>query len=427
MSVFRRKDRGGAWFYRFEKDSEEYKAKCLNLDGTPARTKTEARVAETRALEAVTKKRTAALTYQGQAAFRGGFTLAQAFSAHGNSLKQASIKHQAAFRRHAREALQFFGWDIAVTEIREERIQEFLEAATKVKRRIYLGGQREIEPADFENPRLWKELDKTRSESELNHLMNALRSALTAAHRVRDSITGASALPFPPRVPAVKIPKRQPTPMREEERAKRYEAAPPWVKDAMDLMRYFGLRVSEALGLQISKHVDFKMKRITFRGEEVKGGDDEHARGGERGWTILERLVSQARARRTDFLVTYPGIRHAKAMIAGKPLPANVEWRRVKSIRTAWIATAEGIDKPRRAHDLRAAYVTELGRGHMGPDEWRRAARHKSIETTLRYSDPEEADLDAAVERAVTAALAATAEPTAPDTTTMRKQKSRVA
>jgi hypothetical protein len=406
MGVFRRKDRGGDWTYRFEKDNEEYKAKCFNLDGTPARTKAEARLAEARALEAVQKKRKDSLTFQGQAAFRGGFTLAQAYAAHGNKLVTASIRHRAAFRRHAREALEFFGEDIPVTELRDESVQDFLNRALTVKRRIYLGGQRAIEPEDLDNSKLWRELDKVRSESEVNHLMNALRSALKAAHNVRDSITGASALPFPPTVPAVKVPKRKPTPMRAEEFEARYEEAAPWVRDAMDLMRYFGLRVSEALSARISLHVNFKLKCLSFRGEEVKGGDNEFARGGSRGWAILERLIKQARARGTDYLVTYPGIRHAKTMMAGKPLPARgVEWRPVSSIRNAFVASAAraGIAAPRRAHDLRAAYVTELGKS-LGPDQWRRAARHKSIETTLRYSDPEERELEEAIERAIASA-----------------------
>src|SRR5215475_8279227 len=388
-NVFQRKDRGGAWFYRFMIDGKEHKARAVLANGQGAATEAEALDCAARERERIYRERAIANAPARRPDRRPGerMTLAQAFSAHmANVEKESSKKHIEALARHSKEALDFFGWNIAVTDCQQALVDEYRAQVVTRPRRVYVGGQHRLTAIDQADSKLWKTLERARSPSEQNHVLNALRSAFKVAYQTRDTVTGEPELPYPPTVRPVTIPKREPTPMRASELAQRYKHAPPWVRDAMDLARLFGLRLSEVLGVTVDM-VDSDDRGLLLPARFVKGDRDQFAEGGPEGWKLLEQLVRQTRMRHTKHLVTWPGLSGWKALERGEPIPRETQWKPLGSIARSFKATAAaaGIRKPRRFHDLRSAYITEASAGTKSTFALKEVARHASIATTERY------------------------------------------
>lgn len=221
---------------------------------------------------------------------------------------------------------------------------------------------------------------------------------------MQDPITGDRALPFPPEVKPVFDPEREPTPMPEAELADRLDFAPPWTRDGALLARLFGCRRSEALRLQL-RHIDHEEECLRLSGTETKSGKDQRLYGGDAGWQLVLRLEAQARARGTNWLVTWPGPRWAVRVARKGMIPADddptAEWQPLKSLRRSWkrSATLAGIEQPHRFHDTRAAYITGVAK--LGSSTiTRRLARHASMATTERYIAVADQELARAADRA---------------------------
>ncbi len=390
MTVFRDKRRNNRWSYEFEIDRQRYQGTCDNDDGTPSRTKDEAREAEVREKKLVRARQ--GMARSGIVA--GGFLLTQALGLHLQALEaDGSTSHLASVRRIAAEIVKFFGPTCRVVEIDQIRADEFRTFTVGQRRKVWIGGARKPTPEDEVNPALWKVLDRPISPSEVNHRLDVLRSALGRAHKVRDPLTGHSALPFPPDIKPVFEPKRTPTPMPEAELAARLESASPWTIEATLLARLFGCRLAEATFVDL-RHMDHQERCLRFRGEETKSGRDEALYGGEAGWALLERLAAQAIRRGQTRLITWPGLGWARRVFRGV-MPADDAtdpetslsiWRPLKSIRRSWNGSARraGIDQPQRYHDVRAAYITDIDRVASATTT-RLLARHASMATTQKY------------------------------------------
>lgn len=404
MTVFRDRRRDNRWSYEFQLDGRRYQGVCDNEDSTPCRSKGQAIEAESRRRKQVRIE--AGMAKSG--IVPGGFLLAQALDLHLESLVDCSESHRLSVTRITAELLTWFGIDRTVGTIGKEDVTAYRSAAVAQKRRVWIGGPRKRRPEDFENPRLWKELDRPISASEVNHKLDLLRCALDAAHKVRDPMTGHSALPFPPEVPPVFAPKRQPTPMPEAELDARLAVAMPWTVDAAMLGRLFGCRAKEALRVG-RRHIDRQERCLRFKGAETKSGRDEALYGGEAGWDLLLRLEAQALRRGQENLVTWPGIQWARRCSLGRwPADDTVDettgrsvWQPLKSVRRSWrtSSAAAGVEAPHRFHDTRAAYISDVAR--LGSSTiTKNLARHSSMATTEGYIGVVAQDLPQAADEA---------------------------
>jgi len=403
MTVFRNSQRDDRWVYDFTLSRQRYRGYCLRPDGTPATKRAEAQDAEARA-------RAAAKTHQAMAKSGirpGGYLLAQALSHHIARQVDSSASHVASVRRILGELLRYFGPGRLIAEIDGPAVEGYRAFAVAQKRRVWLGGPRKIAEADYGNPRLWRDLDRPRSASEVNHCLDVLRCALDIAHKTQDPMTGHSAFPFPPVVSPVFEVKRVPTPMPEAELASRLKAAPPWTQEAALLARFFGCRLSEALTLSL-RHIDHQARCLRLLGAATKSGRDERLHGGEIGWALVLQLEAQARRRGQDHLVTWPGVLAARRLRLGQiPDDAAVDaegrsiWAPLKSIRKSWntSAKAAGVAHPHRYHDVRAAYITDIDRV-AGATATRLLARHASMTTTQKYIGLDDQELAGAANRA---------------------------
>lgn len=404
MSVFRNKQRGDRWAYDFVLGGERFRGFCLNRDGSPAADRAEAEDAQSRIRDAARAEQRMV-----KSGIRpGAYLLSKGLELHLLRQVDSSASHIASIRRITGELLRFFGPFRPIAEIGPPDVEAYRAFAVAQKRKVWIGGPRKITEADHGNPRLWRELDRPRSASEVNHCLDVLRCALDIAHKTRDPMTGHSALPFPPTVAPVFEVRRTPTPMPESELASRLEVAPPWTQEAALLARYYGCRLSEALALKIH-HIDREARCLRLLGSATKSGRDEPLHGGEVGWELVLRLEAQARRRGQVHLVTWPGVKAARRLRLGEipddaatdPKTGRSIWAPVKSIRRSWNQTAKaaGVDQPHRYHDLRAAYITDIDRV-AGATTTRLLARHASMSTTQKYIGLDGKELAGAADRA---------------------------
>jgi hypothetical protein len=378
MTVYKREDRGGRWRYDFWANGVRWRGYCEDPQtGKPAASEKEARD-----LEGIVRRR----VKQGEIATANGhrpgaFTIGQAIALHLGNQARSTPEHVANLKMYAAEILQFFGPGTAVVDIDVKRVQEYRHYALAQKVKIWIGGTNK--KRDRRDPKWWKHGDRTRAPASVNHYLDCLRGALLQAHRARDPFTGQPMLPFPPPVDAVPAPKRTPRPIPDSELERRLEKARPWVRDAAELARRFGLRMDEVARVTID-HIDSVARCLRFRGEDQKSDRDEEVHGGAAGWLLLRRLKAQAIARGQRHLVTWPGPQHLWRLAQGKPVPAKA-WRPLKSIRKAWRTTAgDDVERPHRFHDVRGRYITQVA-GTASAVNTRLAARHKEQSTTDRY------------------------------------------
>ncbi|MGQ3297698.1 tyrosine-type recombinase/integrase [Reyranella sp.] len=378
MTVFQNRQRNGEWRYDFRLNGVRHHGPCVDpVTGRPARSEKEAREHE-----ALARGRARA----GQTASRsisrpGSFTFGQAVALHIKSQVGSSAQHVANLKLYGRELLVFFGADTPVAGIGQERVDAYRVHASEAPVQVWRGGPRKRDKA----PGKAGKIERKRSPASVNHRLNCLRAAFTQAHRIKDPVSGQPMLPFPPEVKPVPAPKRRPAPMPDAELFARLAKAPPWVIDALDLARYFGLRRAEALSVTLA-HIDREERALRFSGSTTKSRRDEFARPVPGGWEVLNRLARQARARGVQHLVTWPGRAHWRAWLDGKK-PKDVEWVPLASIRRSWGTTAKaaGVARGHRVHDVRARYITEVAKVASSATT-QEAARHQDPATTARYT-----------------------------------------
>ena len=317
MGVYRDKLRDNRWCYEFQLGGRRYRGVCRTADGDYVKSKGNATLAEAAARKKVKDDQGVAKN----GIQPGAYTLAMALDRHiGKTGIDSSASHIGSLNRIASEMLKHFGLHRAVVDIGADDVEGYRKFLSTQKRKVWKGGPRKMIRADLDNPRLWKELDKLRSASEVNHCLDFLRCALRGVHKMRDPVTGVSMLPFPPEIEPVFAPERDPTPMSEAEFRARLHDAPSWVVDAANLAWWFGLRNTEALTLEL-RHLDYENQCLRLLGGETKSGKDQAVYGGREGWIIARWLARKARRRRQKFLVTWPGRHWFKKARRGRPSP----------------------------------------------------------------------------------------------------------
>lgn len=381
MTVFRNRFRGGRWRYDFRVGGRRYQGYCVDPStGEDARSQRAAREIESAIRRAV---RQAAGV--GRSISRpGSFLLARALRIHIESQSESTPLHVANLELYARELLRHFGADRAIADIDQVAVDAYRAWAAKQKVLIWRGGPRKrssVKPDQI--ARFMVPGDRVRSPASTNHYLDCLRAAFAVANRIRDPITGQPMLPHPPDVRPLPVPKRQPRPMPDAELYARLDVAPPWVVDAAELARHFGLRLSEALRVTVD-HIDRGRRALFFPGTESKSRRDEWAPPIAGGWELVTRLERQAKARGVRHLITWPGPAHMAAYLEGQTVPRSA-WRPLKSIRRAWRRSAlvAKVDRPHRLHDVRARYITEVAKTNRGIAM--DAARHADPATTELY------------------------------------------
>lgn len=378
MTVFQNKQRGGEWRYDFRLNKQRYFGACIvPSTGKPAASKREARDAEAAIRNAVRGEHTAARSV----ARPGTYTFGQAIVSRIGRVEAggASALHVANLELYGRELIAHFGVDTPIAEIPQGLVDAYRTKARAESVKVWRGGprQRAKMPAKLGRG------DRRRAPASINHRLDLLRSVFAQAQATRDPVTGRPMVEHPPHVEPVQEPKRMPRPMPDAELYARLDGAPPWVQETGELVRYFGLRRTEALGAGL-EHINRDPPGLRLDGDLTKSGRDEYALPLPGGWKFLMKLVRQARRRGQTRLITWPGPAHMADFLAGRPVPKEA-WRPLKSIRRAWrstIARAE-IAHPHRLHDVRARYITEVAKKNRGIAK--EAARHADGATTEGY------------------------------------------
>lgn len=392
MTVFRNKQRGGIWTYEFWRQGVRYRDYCRDpMTGEPVATKTAAKEIERAKIAEVEKRKPDAGRSDVPA---GEYTLLQAGTAHIRRLVERGRDeaHIVNNKLYVAEVLQFFGPAKPFSELVQDEIDRYGTFARAQTRKVWLGGRRKRTDEDLIDPALWRDTGKPRSVRTANNYLRCLKTLIGRAAKVRDP-SGQPAVDPSLEIEFERPPKRLPRPMADQEFYDRVATLPPWGREAAELSRTFGLRLDEALRLEV-RHLDPSIRGLFFPGEETKSGHDERARVGAAGWRLLLRLARQARRRGTTFLVTWPGAAHVHLVLAGKPAPEAV-WQPLRSLGTGWRKSAAraGIAVPRRFHDVRARAITDVARVQKAAAQG--FARHQSAATTelyIRVADDEIAE-----------------------------------
>lgn len=398
VAVFRRRDRGNAWWYEFRCLNKRHRHPCLDLERQPVENITEARKAERRARTDAEKG-----GLPDRARPRAGeFTFRHAGNQHIKRIadRQRKESHQRNHRLYVHEIVKFFGAGMPFRDLRPPRVDEYVAFCRRQTIRKWRGGKTKATDADLENAKKWTDTGVRRAPRQVNNYLKCLQRLCAIAAKVRDPVTGQPALETTIEIELEKVPRRRPRPIPDGELAARAATLPPWTQEALMLGRLFGLRKNESLEADI-RHIDRERRGLRFAGGDTKGAGDEYAFGGAEGWKLVLKLERQARERGQTRLITWPGPTHQHLALAGKKMPKETKWRPLKTMGGTWrrsIGRAK-VENPHRWHDVRARYITEVAKVDKAAAKG--AARHQHAGTTELYIDIADTEISEAVAVAV--------------------------
>jgi integrase len=369
MTVYFNKNRK-RWCYDFEHRRKRFAGYAQELDGSPCASRRAAAAAEAREREraVIAPKLPRA----------GDYTLAQAFA----ELTPAwsRLDDYENKKRYIRELVRFFGEDTAIAAIGPAEVEAYTEFARTQPLRIWTGGP--SRPAgEAKNAHFWKTSEKRRSPRTVNLYLKTLDQALTRAASVRDPITGASAIKMRPAVAKLAVPKRKARPVPEAVLSEVLNSVPGHIADAIVLTLYFGFRRGEVFTLQIHQ-ADFDNGGVRLEAGAVKDDEDAFIPGAPAAMAFLQRLVDQARTRKTANLITWRRSYKDAARQAAEP------WAPILSPKRAWSTVMDAIEgkfgRRWRWHDLRASFITHVAMT-SGAAAAQKMARHSRYATTEAY------------------------------------------
>ena len=243
-------------------------------------------------------------------------------------------------------------------------------------------GRYPLEQIDFLLVRRYEAKVLARGVKTRGHV-NLIRSVLRAAVELR-------ILPKFPDVPTAKGPgKKLPRSPTREEVEQMVEHSKEWVRTAIVLAFYVGLRSGELRALQV-RDIDFERNQIYVRrafSENVlqdrpKDNDERIIPIAELALAQLQKAVQGLNPE--DFLVTNRN---------GRTPTRQCVWLAFRAVQDK----AE-LDRRFGVHALRHGFCTELVRGNVGVETVRVLAGHEDLRTTQRYLHAERADLAEAME-----------------------------
>lgn len=352
------------WVYTFEVDGKRYSGYCRNPDGSDARTKTEAKAAESSVRAGLRQAKPAATpTTQ-------GLTWAEALAAY--AMRKKGLKDWEANKvRQVRELLAWFGPSTAITAITEQRVWEYIDWARNQPIRVYVGGGKNAKAAGNKRKpeSLWRDGTKTRGDATINRYLVVLREALAIAATLRDPDGNRIQIDIP-KVPYLDEGQHLPRPIPDDVLDQVITQGPPHLSQAATLVRHMGFRKAEVFSLTVAQ-VDMSLRGVWLAAGQTKGNRAEFTPANATAWAMLEKLVAEARSDGREFLIGY---RHR----GSGPL------RPVKNARKAWNSLMERLGHRYRWHDTKASFVTAVGQKASGPTT-QALARHKDYRTTQRY------------------------------------------
>ncbi len=373
MTVFRD---GKRWRYDFRFKGKRYHGPCLDPETSePVRNKRDAERVEGLVREHIRRQA------QTRLVLPGTYTLAMAVEAYGVEAK--SLRSWPNVRAHLREIIRYFGAATPICEIGREEIARYVAWQREQPIRIYAGG-----PRAPEKPGQGRcaETSKKRSASTIQRYLATLHAVLTLATRNCDPQTGRPYLDRVPLFPEVQSPQHAPTPWTQAQLRAVFAEAAEHVRDAMTLALLTGMRKGEVLQLTTDRVLlDLGMIR---KGVENKSRRDGFVPIPPTAMPLIRRLVQQAQARGTQYLITY------RPRGAEKYVP-------VASIKRAFVAAQRraGITGRLRFHALKTTAITLAAQAGASAPTLQRLGDHADMRTTLRhYAGVSDADRVRAVQ-----------------------------
>lgn len=356
MSTFYNEARG-KWMYGFSRQKKRYQAYCVDENGHDVTTKRAADACEARVKLEVEKA-----LKSGAPGIRvpGAYTVEQMFADYAvqHAGKQRSWRKN--IRGHIAELMEFYGRQTPASSIDVNEIERFVIHSRQQAREVYMGGPKRGGES--------VKTTKTRADSTTDKYLNTLRAAINwAADRGKMSpvkvrrLDSGSELPNPVSLALVNA---------------ILAVAPPHLALAIKLAVHTGMRLDETLSVRWDQ-IDFDQMAIVLPARSVKAKTGQVVH-------INADLASDLRAapRLADTVIAYTRATTDAAMSKRPAAP-------VKSLRRSWQTAqkAVGITKFYRFHDLRATFCTAVLKANNNPLALKKAARHASLTTTMRYAE----------------------------------------
>ncbi len=356
MSVYWNKARA-RWMHNFRHAGLRHAGYCLDEEGKP--------VTSRRAAEAAERRVRAAVEQQPrdtpQAPDPAVYTVAQAMADYAAEHGESRATWDNNVRPAIREFLDFFGADAPAASITPDRIEAYIRWSRQQPTMTYVGGPRG-------GGKLVVRKDAPlRSEASTNRRLSTLRAALRwAAERGR--------------MPGVKVrsleePEPLPNPITPLDARAILMHAPPHLQVVIALGTLAGLRKAEIVSLDW-RRVDLVRRVIWFEEQDVKGRRAQSVVINDALHSVLSAVQDQQR--REAGLQPGQTLRGPVVRYRGRPIKGvRRSWE--KALRDAGLAGAYTL------HDTRAAFCTALADAGMSPLQVQKAARHRSITTTMRH------------------------------------------
>lgn len=390
MTVFQNKQRG-RWAYDFRYEGRRYAGYCVDPEtGAPAKNRKQA-VAIEEDLKVSLRKGTQVKKDQAP-----GYTVADCFADWLDSLGAQANRHNA--EDHIREFLirpEFMPSKL-VADVSDLDVERYIQWASVQPLRVYLGGP-SIASAANRRARglpLWKDTDRIRSISTINHYLATLRAAFGYAARLK--VNGTPLLRFVPAIRKLKGPVREVRAFLDSElealiqnagtkevmtrkgctKQIRRRPPPQYVIDAILLCRLMGFRRREVINLDI-RNMDDERRGYWLRAEDTKGNRDDFVKAHPEAWNILVRLREQAIASGNTRLILARGPKGRSKVAPLRP---------IKDFRSSFDRVMEdmGFKGKYTFHNTKAAFVTAIA-DVTDSTTTQRLARHRDYKTTQKY------------------------------------------
>ncbi len=390
MTVFNDKRRN-RWSYDFRYEGQRYSGYCVNEEsGEPARNRKQALAIE----EALKVRLRSGSAINSEHLHE--YTVAECFSNWLDSLGNQANRHNA--EDHVREFLSRpeFNPTKLLAHVSDLDIERYIQWAQQQPLKIYLGGPnaRSAEKRQKQGLSLWRESDRLRSNSTVNHYLATLKAAFNYAARLR--VNGAPLLKYVPAVRKLKAPVREVRAFLDSElealitnsgskvnktqsgksKIVQKRPLPQYVIDAVLLCRLMGFRRREVIGLDI-RNIDDARKGYWLRAEETKGNRDELVLAQPDAWSILVRLREQAVMSGNTRLILARGPR-------GRSKEGPL--RPIKNFRSSFDRGMKeaGFKGKYTFHNTKAAFVTAITEVTDSATT-QKLARHRDYKTTQKY------------------------------------------
>jgi hypothetical protein len=390
MTVYFKKSRQ-RWSYDFRLNGQRYEGYCDHPEtGAPAQNRREAKDYEADVRKAA--RQSQALARSGLRRDAYSLNMAAVLYLQRKKLDAPTdYDNQVSYVREIRafedpEGHDYAGGHKAFVDVTDEDNEAYRKHLMTRTKKVWTGGPKRKRDAPGAE-RFWKETGKPLAPRQVNKHLTALKALFTIATKTRDPVTRQPVLDAEPEIRLLRVPKRIPRPIPDEELEARMEAMPQWARQAAELSRLFGLRRGEAFWAgrrHIDRSTSNEMLGLRFGPGETKSGNEEIAWGGDAGTKLLLELEQQAIERGMENLITWPGPREVHNFRAGRTMPKDCR-RPLKSVRTSWTNSIKraAIEHPHRFHDVRARFVTEVAK--VMPAAAQDAARHQDPSTTALY------------------------------------------